>query len=272
MYKNLVTIFLIFSAAVLAPGVAPAQTLAKPGDEDRAPANLDDAPADVRAAILRYGNTDLEQWHYVRTRTTEEGTIVDRHDPTLPGAEHWQLVSIDGREPTGDELETFEDDRADHSDDEETARTDYIIDVIQPGSIVFQGPFDGAERYGYLLRSPDGKREKTFLRLEGDILIQAGDDGPWVRTVRVWNTETLRPIIGVRIDEVMMSFHFELQDGYLLPSRVEAQWKGEFLMLKNIDRLVDVSLTDFRRAELPQANDPASGLTADQGTTFTAQP
>ncbi len=269
MYKSPITLLVIF-ATVLAPNLALSRSGENPGGDVKAPANLDHAPAEVRAAILRYGNTDLEQWHYQRTRTTEEGSIVDRHDPTLPGAEHWQLVSIDGREPTRDELETFEDDRADHSDDEEKARTDYIIDVIQPGSIVFQGEIDGAERYGYLLRSPDGKREKTFLRLEGDLSIQTGDDGPWVRTVRVWNTETLRPIIGVRIDQVMMSFHFELQDGYLLPRRVEAQWQGEFLMLKNIDRVVDVSLTDFRLAELPGANDPTGSIHADQSATFSA--
>lgn len=215
------------------------------------PENLRNAPEQVREAILRYGNTDLEQWHYQRTRVTEEGTVVDRHDPTLPGPEHWQLVSIDGREPTADEFEDFEDDRADHSDEEERARTDYVIDIITPDSIVFKGRVDNAEQYSYQLRSPDGKREKTFRRLTGDLLVQAGDDGPWVRTVRVWNTETLRPIIGVRIDDIMTTFRFELQDGYVLPVAVEADWRGEFLMLKDISRQVKVSLTGFRRADLP---------------------
>lgn len=216
------------------------------------PPNLVDAPEPLREAVLRYSKTDLEQWHYQRTRITEEGTILDRHDPTLPGAEHWQLLAIDGRKPTEEEFEDYAKDRADHSDDEKKARTDYVIDIIQPDSIDFSGVVDGAEQYTYRLRSPDGKREKTFLRLTGDMLIQPGDDGPWVRTVRVWNTQTLRPIIGVRIDEIMVSFHFDLQGGYVLPVSIEAQWYGAFLMLKDITRKVNVTLADFRRADLPQ--------------------
>lgn len=230
--------------AVLAPPAAFSDT------EPAIPENLRNAPGQVREAILRYANTDLEEWHYVRTRVTEEGTIVDRHDPTLPGPEHWQLISINGQAPTSDELEEFEDDRADHSDDEEKARTDYVIDVIAPDSIVFKAQLEGAEQYAYELRSPDGKRKNTFQRLTGDMLIQPGDDGAWVRSVRVWNTETLRPVIGVRIDEIMTVFNFELHDGYMLPVAIKAEWRGEFLMLKDISRTVEVSLTDYRRADI----------------------
>lgn len=256
MFKSLIAISCSLSLLAV-----PCTVLAD--TDDLIPESLVSAPAQVREAILRYGNTDLEQWQYTRTRVTEEGTIVDRHEPTRPGPEHWQLLSIDGREPTADEFREFEDDRADHSDDEEKARTDYVIDVIQPGSIEFLGATDGVERYAYRLRSPDGKREKTFQRLSGDMLIQSGDDGPWVKTVRVWNTETLRPIIGVRIDEVMMSFHFDLQQGYALPAMVEADWRGAFLMLKDIERRVDVTLSDFEQVLPPPLTDkPQQGPAA----------
>lgn len=222
------------------------------------PESLLTAPQHVREAVLRYGETDLEQWHYRRSRTTEEGTIVDRHDPTLPGPEHWQLITIDGREPTGDEFAEFEDDRADHSDEEERARSEFVIDIIEPGSITLLEEIDGAQRYGFQLRSPDGKREKVYLGLSGDLLIQPGDDGPWVRNVRVWNTETLRPVIGVRIDEIMVSFQFDLQDENVVPVGIEANWNGAFLMLKDIEREVSVSLSDFRRAQPPGNPDGAS--------------
>lgn len=235
------------------PGVLP----------DVLPDNLREAPVRVRDALRRYAESDLESWHYRRTRISEDGTLEDRHDPSLPGSEHWQLVRIDGRDPTEDEREDYEDDRADHSKPNEKATAAYVSSAIAPGSIRQINDDTGAERYAFALRSPDGKRESTFRKLVGDMVLVDAEDGPWVQTVRVWNAETLRPVIGVRIDEVLLSFSFELLDGVVLPTAVQAEWQGEFLMVKDLDSRIEVTLTDFRRedpltekrvAKIPDAN------------------
>ncbi len=207
------------------------------------------APELPRNAILRYAETDLEQWHYVRTRISEDGVIVDRHDPTLPGAEHWQLVSIDGREPTERERRDYNKDRADHSDREERARGEELVRVLRPGSITYLGDEGDAQRYGYALRSPDGKREREFAALEGELLIDPDPEAPWVREVRVWNSETLRPYLGVRIDEAELSFTFDRQGDWVLPRSVEARWAGEFLMLRDLGSEIIYTLEDFRHID-----------------------
>lgn len=207
---------------------------------------LSHAPALPREAILRYAATDLEQWHYQRTRRSEEGVVVDRHDPTLPGEAHWQLISIDGREPTDRERRDYEKDRADHSERDERARGEELVQVLRPGSIAYVGDEGDAQRFSYGLQSPDGKRKRVFEALEGELLIESDVDSPWVREVRVWNSETLRPYLGVRIDEAQLSFTFERQGDWILPQTVEARWTGEFLLLRDIGNELFFKLEDFR--------------------------
>jgi len=208
---------------------------------------LESVPALPREAILRYARTDLEEWHYVRTRVSEEGVIVDRHDPTQPGEAHWQLVSIDGRAPTREEIEDYEDERADHSKDDEKARGEEIARVLDPGTVRLVGQEGAARRFSLGLRSPDGKRERVFRALAGELEVVPGPTAHWVREVRVWNQDTLRPYLGVRIDEADLVFRFTLKDGWVLPAAVEARWSGEFLMLKDIGKQLRFTLTDFRR-------------------------
>lgn len=216
------------------------------------------APELPRNAILRYAETDLEQWHYVRTRISEDGVIIDRHDPTLPGAEHWQLVSIDGREPTERERRDYNKDRADHSDREERARGEELVRVLRPGSINYLGDEGDAQRFSYALRSPDGKRERVFAALEGELVIDPDPEAPWVREVRVWNNETLRPYLGVRIDEARLSFTFERQGEWVLPRSVEARWAGQFLLLSDIGSEITYTLEDFRHVDQTPPRTPAA--------------
>lgn len=232
---------------------------------DEAPAEaldmsvIDHVPDLPRSAILRFIGNDLEDWHYTRTRESEEGRLTDRHDPDLPGEAHWQLVSVDGRAPTEDEVRDYEKDRADHSDREQRASRAEMMQVLAPGSVRLLDVSDGVHRYAYRLRSPDGRRERVYQALEGELEVVDDAGGPWVREVRLWNTDVLRPILGVRIDAADLRFEFALRDGWVLPVAVDARWEGEFLMLKDLGTDLRFTLSDFRRVDTPgPAADPES--------------
>ncbi len=212
---------------------------------------LIDTPPLFRDALLFSTATDLEQWHYLRTRFDEERVIVDRHDPTLPGEAHWQLVSIDGREPTEDERRDYEEDRADHSDADERANNENWVKVIVPDSVRRLGTEGDALRFGYRMQSPDGRREKLFAGIEGDLLVVDDASPAWIREVRLWNTTTLRPALGVRIDSVDLVFRFQREDDWVVPLEVQARWEGEFLMLKDISDEMRFTLEGFRHRDTP---------------------
>jgi hypothetical protein len=212
---------------------------------------LGGTPTLFRDALLYSTATDLEQWHYLRTRHGEERVIVDRHDPTQPGEAHWQLVSIDGREPTEDERRDYDKDRADHSDADERANNEDWVKVIVPDSVRLLATEGDARRFGYRMQSPDGRREELFAGLEGDLVVVDDADPAWIREVRLWNTETLRPALGVRIDAVKLIFRFTRQGGWVVPTELQARWEGEFLMLKDIGDELRFTLADFRHRDTP---------------------
>ncbi len=212
---------------------------------------LSETPALFRDALLFSTATDLEDWHYLRTRHGEEGVIVDRHDPTLPGEEHWQLVSIDGRAPTEEERLDYEKDRADHSDADERANNENWVKVIVPESVQPLATQGDAQRFGYRMQSPDGRREKLFAGIEGDLLVVDDADPAWIREVRLWNRETLRPALGVRIDSVNLVFRFRRQGDWVVPTELQARWEGEFLMLKDISDDLRFTLDNFRHRDTP---------------------
>ncbi|MEM1411975.1 MAG: hypothetical protein AAGH19_06395 [Pseudomonadota bacterium] len=245
-FQPVLLLALLAATAFAAAGASEAESDA----EAQRAAMLAHVPELPRAAILRFVETDLARWHYVRTRTSDDGVTIDRHDPTLPREERWQLVSIDGREPTEKELRRYRRDREDAAERDEQERDDELVKVLQPGSIQFLGEENGFQRFSYALQSPDGKREKVYAALEGELLIDPDDGGrPWVREVRVWNRETLRPFIGVRIDDAHMSFTFELKDDWVLPVAVDVRWAGEILALRDVGNAMSYRLEDFRHAD-----------------------
>jgi hypothetical protein len=244
---------ILFVPPVQASSQAEAGTVLSPREAFVAAAReaLSDTPALFRDALLFSTATDLEQWHYLRTRHGEERVIVDRHDPTLPGEAHWQLVSIDGREPTEDERRDYEKDRADHSDADERANNEDWVKVIAPDSVRLLGTEGDTQRFGYRMQSPDGRREKLFAGLEGDLLVVDDAKPGWIREVRLWNTDILRPALGVRIDSVKLVFRFTRQDEWVVPTELQARWEGEFLMLKDIGDEIRFTLADFRHRDTP---------------------
>lgn len=249
----------LFSAVIVS--ITPAQASTPEGDGEEhltreafvaaAAKALGDTPALFRDALLFSTATDLEQWHYLRTRHGEERVLVDRHDPTMPGEAHWQLVSIDGREPTEDERRDYEKDRADHSDADERANNEDWVKVIAPDSVRLLGTEGDAQRFGYRMQSPDGRRQALFASLEGDLLVVDDADPAWIREVRLWNTDTLRPALGVRIDTVKLVFRFTRQGDWVIPTELQARWEGEFLMLKDIGDELRFTLADFRHRDTP---------------------
>ncbi len=228
--------------AVLCLAASPVQ--AQSADAADALRHVPELPRD---AILRYTRTDLEEWRYLRTWVSEDGVVVDRHDPTRPGEAHWQLVSIDGREPTDRERRDYDRDRADHSDEEERAPSSALARMLEPGSVQPLEAGGAEQRYRYALRSPDGKRERVFRALSGELWVTQETDAPYVREVRLWNHDSFRPMLGVRIDEADVRFEFVVLDGWVLPRTVEARWSGRFLALKAFEKSMSVELTEFER-------------------------
>ncbi|MDH3578039.1 MAG: hypothetical protein OEO71_09520 [Gammaproteobacteria bacterium] len=53
-----------------------------------------------------------KHWAYTETRVDSEHVWVGRSDPRRPARERWQLISVDDREPTDDEIKKYRNEKA----------------------------------------------------------------------------------------------------------------------------------------------------------------
>jgi hypothetical protein len=208
----------------------------------------------VMEAVARFLRTDLEQWRYRRSASYRETVRVDRHEPTRPGAEHWQLVSIDGREPTEEEWEEYRDDRADHSGDgSERLGGDYVASIVIPGSMRREPAAQGLELWSFRLQSPDGRFERSYERMRGDLRLVRDEHGVYADRVRVWNERPFRPFLGVRMDRLFLDFRFVPEQEHVLPVAVEMELEGRALWIKEVGRRISVRMSGFELVSPPGA-------------------
>jgi hypothetical protein len=234
--RHVLIVGLLLAGSVMAPALADSSLHESGGV----------MPDLANSAVERYASTDLEAWYYTRTWVSGDEVVIDRHDPSLPGAEHWQLVSIDGHAPTPAEIEDYESERDSHEDgsDDRFNNAD-VMKMLAPGTVQLMESDDGSRVYGFQMQSPNGKRKRLYESMQGAIRVVEDERGPLVEMVRVWNVGPIYPALGVRISQASVDFSFATHNGHVLPSGVDVRFQGRAFLVKKLDREFRVRLTDF---------------------------
>jgi hypothetical protein len=191
-----------------------------------APASL---AADVelaQRALERMSEIELNQWSYQRTLVSEDGTRIDHHDPRRAEPEHWQIVSIDGRSPTAEEIEEYN-------------------EGLDPGSLELQSSDDIGANYTFRLRSPNGRKEKQWNRIAGQFHVFHNDGNPFVDHVRLWNTETVYPRFGLQISEFVLFMDFAEHAEAVLPLRLEFHIGGHAWLIVRVKKSYQFHFHNF---------------------------
>jgi len=186
------------------------------------------------------------RWAYTRTEEDKESTSVGRYDPRLTEGERWQLRSVDGREPTADEIEDYSEERGrEHGDSDE--------DENELASIVSEGSADLIEEtdsYWLFSFNPAGDSEddKAFMdAVDGRLKIIK--DGHYVAEITMQNRGTIKPGKGVKIKEFLTRLEFAPAEagGPALPKRVRASVKGKAFLVVKIDESETVTFSEFEK-------------------------
>lgn len=202
------------------------------------------------AAIQRLADTDFEQWGYTRTVASDGEILIDRHDPSLPGEEHWQLVSIDGQQPTDKDWKEYRRKRANHAEDPDKDNrydTGDLAAMIQAESLVsvaYQGP---GQRWQFTLKSPDGEHERRFRGLRGELLIHSEDQqAPFIEWVRIWTDEAISPAFGIRLQKLDFDVRFVDLGAHVLPVKMDVFLEGRIFWLKDISTEYNVAFSQMQ--------------------------
>lgn len=192
------------------------------------------------------------EWAFKRTREDNDGTRVERFDPAAEP--QWQLVSVDGREPTEAEL---------HDYAEEVERR-LAREEGRPGDNDFDGlaAEDGWElleeddqRVTWRFRPAAGAtdREDMAKHLQGEMTILKSV--PYVESFRLYSDEPFRAKVIAKIERFNTRIEMiRLDRRAYMPARVTTEVRGSAAFgLKSIERDILLTYSDFRYAEAGSA-------------------
>ncbi len=176
-------------------------------------------------------------WAYTETRINSEGTWKGRFDPSLPPGERWQLLSVDGRDATEEEVEEYLEDKYDDNSREGDERVDALV---EPDSIRLIE--DGGD-YWLLGFTPD---EEDILE-SVDATIRIDKDGGQLVYIDLRNHETVRPAIGIRISKLItrLTFGPAVDGGPIVPLATQVEVKGRAYLVVSFDEQEIVRNSDF---------------------------
>ena len=202
---------------------------------------------DILEDAFRATASDFRRhWAFTETATEDGITYVGRYDPGRPGDQPWKLVSVDGREPTEDEIEHYLDTRENDSggvfgdDIGEIDGVDFdSIELVEetPDYWIFSFLPDSDDEDDYAAR--------VMRDLQGRIKVVR--DGPYVEYFDLRNEKALRPAMGMKISRLLtrLTFGPAADGGPIVPVSIDVDVKGRALLFISFDERESIRYSDY---------------------------
>jgi hypothetical protein len=192
-----------------------------------------------------------DDWAFTETESGSDGNFVGRHDPRQPDGERWTLLSIDGREPTAEELRRYADRKRSERSENEDEEDGEIDRMVDPGSLEL---VEETRDYWLLRFVPtdnggdDDMGRKVLERINGTVKIIK--DGQYLEYIDIRNTKPIRPKAGVKMKKFVtrISFGPALKGGPIVMKSVDVAIKLSAFLVVRVDETESVQLSDFEYA------------------------
>ena len=185
-----------------------------------------------------------DDWAYTETSLREEEIWVGRYDPRLDDEERWTLLSVDGREPTGQQSREYhrEQNHSRHGADEDS---NGITGIVEADTMELVEETDDYWLFTFL---PTEEEEAFLQNVAAHIKIMK--DGRYVESVDVRNDEDIKPGFGTTINEFVthLTFGPAVPEGPIVPYTVNVRVKGRVLLFIGFNETEVVRRTDFQYA------------------------
>ncbi len=210
------------------------------------------------------------EWAFTRTREDNDGTRVERFDPHADPK--WQLVSVDGREPSQDELRDYAEEVEQRLAREEGRPGDNDFDGLAAAD-GWQHLEEDDERVTWRFRPAAGAtdREGMAEHLSGEMTILKSV--PHVESFRLYSEKPFRARLIAKIERFDTRIEMtRLGRRAYMPSQVTTELRGSAAFgLKSIERDILLNYSDFRYAgpgdeEREAGGDPAGPAAGSAGS------
>ncbi len=185
-------------------------------------------------------DVDLD-WAHTETSNTQDVVRVGHYDPRRPDKNRWRLVSVDGRDPTNDEIDDYLEQKRRHSRKDEEDRDTASMVRFETLRLVEET----AERWIFSFTPTDDQQDALIQELDGRLSVVK--DGHYVENITLRNGKPIKPTTGVKISEFLMTFTFEraMKDGPIVLVAADVEIKGRAMFVMKIDETETFRFSDF---------------------------
>ena len=172
-------------------------------------------------------------WAYTETSVDDEHVWVGRFDPRRPAGERWQLLGVDKRTPTPEEIEEYRDDKDDElSDDFSDDDDNEIVEMVEPDSVRL---VEETDEYWLLAFNLDEDHEVITESVEATIRVNK--PGRYLEYVDVHNTQVVKPTFGVKLTKLItrLTFGPAAEDGPIVPLSTQVEVVGQAFVFFSFD-------------------------------------
>lgn len=184
---------------------------------------------------------DSGRYRYVQTVRSEDGDWRKaQFDPMREP--QWQLISMNGIEPTEKERKTYQKDK--RKEAERRRDEQRLKDMLVPGSLTV---IDETPQEVTLQFTPqlDDIPEKALPFINGQVIWDLQADR--LSTVTISSTGAFSPALSVKVENMRMHFEFAALDDQTIPQNIQFTFQGKFAGLKRFDVDSIVEFSDVQR-------------------------
>lgn len=207
-------------------------------------ATPDDYETLLEEAIDAIASHDGGEWAFTEASIEGDSETVARFDPRRPAGRRWQLLSIDGRVPTEDEIEEFSADKADEDDPDGDDEHD-VEDMVEADSLDLVADTAQYWLFSFVPSEDDEENEGFAALMSGTLKIMK--DGRYLASVDIHNEKPFKPKIGVKVNEILtrLTFAPAVEDGPVVIKTVDVAVDIRVFLVINIDEIVSITFSDF---------------------------
>ena len=199
----------------------------------------------VKEALSNTSNDYHQEWAFTHSATEEGIQIVGRYDPRLPDDERWQLITVDGRAPTAEEIADYRHDQVDefyeHHDDHDNEIVNFETLSLA----------EETDDYWLFRFTPDvgnddeGTARKFMRHVVGTIKIIR--NGNYVQYIELRNERPIRPAFSIKISRFLTHLTFGPAggDGPIVPLSIDVEVKGRAILFVTFDEMESIRFTDY---------------------------
>ena len=216
-------------------------------------ASADDYSEIVALAFATIDNDFDRDWAFTETSTEEESTYVGRYDPRRE--DPWELLSVDGRDPTPEEASQWRAQKGRHGgddeDDEEADEDDGLeVEFVTPDTITLIEETDDHWLFGFdpNVDVDDEHGEKFMRHVEGRLTVVK--DGHYVESIDLRNSRPIKPAFSVRINTFVTTLTFgpAAEGGPIVPKTIDVHVQGRAMLAVRFDETEAVRFSDYEYA------------------------